>query len=80
MALLEADKAFTKILSQYLAYINIVLANLAIELPEHNNINDYAIKLIENKHPFYKPIYSLKLVKLETLKTYIKTYLKTKCI
>ena len=35
-------------------------------------INNQAIDLIESKQIFYGLIYSLKLIKLETLKTYIK--------
>lgn len=43
-------------------------------------INKYAIKLIDDKQPLYKPIYTLNLVELETLKTNIKTHLKTRFI
>lgn len=38
------------------------------------------IKLIKDKQPLYGLIYSLSLMKLETLKTYIATYLKTRFI
>lgn len=41
-------------------------------LPEQVNINEHAIKLEESKQPPYGPIYSLGLVELEMLKTYIK--------
>ncbi len=40
-------------------------------------MNEYAIKLAEEKQQTYGPIYAFSLVKLETLKTYIKTHLKT---
>ena len=40
-------------------------------------MNEYAIKLVEKKQLPYGPIYALSLIELETLKTYIKTYLKT---
>ena len=46
-----------------------------MELPEYIEINDYTIKLKEDKQPLFGPIYSLGPVKLETLKTYIKTNL-----
>ncbi len=36
--------------------------------------------MVEGKQPPYKPIYSLGLVKLETLKIYTKIYLKTRFI
>ena len=48
-----------------------------MEFLENTNLNEYAIKLIEEKHLPYGLIYTLNLVELETLKTYIKTYLKT---
>lgn len=38
-------------------------------------IHDYIINLINNYQPLYRLIYSLKVVKLETLKTYIKTHI-----
>ena len=50
---------------------------LTIKLPENTNMNKHTIELVEDKQPSYGPIYSLGPVKLETLKTYIQTYLKT---
>lgn len=47
-----------------------------IKLSKNTSINEHTIKLVEGKQPPYRPIYSLKLVELEILKTYIKTYLK----
>ena len=38
-------------------------------------MNKYAIKLEKDKQPPFRPIYSLELVELEALKTYIKTNL-----
>ena len=51
------------------------LAKNVIELLEHIGINNYIIKLEKDKQLFLGPIYSLALVKLEILKTYIKTNL-----
>lgn len=48
-----------------------------MELPKNTDINKYAIKLINSKQSFYGSIYALNLEKLETLKVYIKTHLKT---
>ena len=48
-----------------------------MELPKNIGINKLTIELIEGKQPLYGPIYSLGPVELETLKAYIKTYLKT---
>lgn len=53
------------------------LFKLAIKLLKNIYINEYTIKLEDDKQPPYRPIYSLELVELKTLKTYIKTYLKT---
>ena len=49
----------------------------ALVLPERTELNEHAIDLEDSKQPPYRPIYSLGLVKLETLKTYIETHLKT---
>ena len=38
-------------------------------------MNEHAIKIEQGKQPLFGPIYSLGLVELETLKTYIKTNL-----
>lgn len=35
-------------------------------------MNNYPINLLNNKQPFFNSIYSLELIKLEILKTYIK--------
>lgn len=69
--ILQVDKAVIAILSEYLEYADVFLANLAIELLEYNDINDYAIELVKGKWPLYRPIYSLGLVELVTIKIYI---------
>ena len=46
-------------------------------LPKPTTLNEHAINLEDGKRPPYRPIYSLSSVELETLKTYIKTHLKT---
>ncbi len=51
-----------------------------MELPENTNMNKHIIELIEGKQPPYGPIYALNPIELETLKTYIKTHLKTRFI
>lgn len=48
-----------------------------MKLPVNMKINEYAIELIKGKQPAYRSIYVLSLVKLEILKTYIKTHFKT---
>lgn len=69
------NEAFISILPEYAFFIDIFSLVLAIELLKYIKINYHIIELIDNKQPLYRSIYSLKLVKLETLKTYIKTNL-----
>ena len=51
-----------------------------MEFPKNIGINKYVIKLKKAKQPLYGSIYSLGPLKLEILKTYIKTHLKTRFI
>ena len=66
-----------KISDKYLDYTNVFLKEITLVLPRRINFNKYAIKLKNGKQPSYRPIYSLEPMELETLKTYIKTHLKT---
>ena len=77
IAALKQDEAPTKVSSKYADYADIFSFNLAIKLPENTGINKHAIKLRDGKQSVYSPIYSLRPVELETLKTYIKTHLIT---
>ena len=70
------DAAPTEVPSKYADYADVFSFDLAIELPENTGINENAIELQDDKQSSYGPIYSLRPVKLETLKTYIKTHLK----
>ena len=72
--------ASINILMEYFDYANILLTDLAIKLPKNIGINKYTIKLIEGKQALYRPTYTLRKVKLEILKAYIKTHLKTEVI
>lgn len=58
--------------AKYLDYLNILSKKSAIELPNHFKINKYLIDVESDKQPFYGSIYSLKLIELKILKTYIK--------
>ena len=62
----------TGIPAEYSNFSNIFSSNSAAELSEHTGINDHSINLLNNKQPPYYPIYSLGLMELEMLKTYIK--------
>lgn len=66
-----------KILDKYSNFANVFLEKKAMMLPKQIKLNNHNIKLENGKQPLYGPIYSLELVELETLKTYIKTYQKT---
>ncbi len=77
IAALWWDKAPTEIPAKYSDYTNVFSSDLAMELPENTGMNEHAIELIEGKQPPYGPIYALSSVELETLKSYIKTHLKT---
>ena len=69
------NKTFTKVLAKYSNYSNIFLAENVAKLLENTGMNKHAIKLEKSKQPLFGPLYSLKLIELEILKTYIKTNL-----
>ena len=69
-----------KILDEYSDFVNIFLEKKTLVLLERTKLNKHAIDLEDGKQPPYKPIYSLSPVELETLKTYIEIYLKTRFI
>ena len=77
ITVLKQDEASTKVSPKYADYADIFSFDLAMELLENTGINKYAIELQEGKQLSCELIYSLRPVKLETLKTYIKTHLKT---
>ena len=66
------NKALTEVPAEYSNYNDVFSAKYAVELLENTGMNKYTIKLEEGKQPLFGPIYCLKLVKLETLRTYIK--------
>ena len=66
-----------KIPDKYSDFADVFSEEKALVLPECTDINKYTIELEDGKQPPYRPIYSLGPVELETLKTYIKTHLKT---
>ena len=72
---LIAEKASTKVSAKYSDFADVFSPDLASELPKHTEINDHAIELVDGQQPFYRPIYSLEPMELETLKAYIETNL-----
>ena len=78
----EAQIAFllteeVKILEEYLDFANVFSEKNVLVLLERTKFNKYVIDLEDGKQLPYRLIYSLSPVELETLKTYIETYLKT---
>ena len=69
---LIVKKGPTKILAKYSDFADIFSPKLATKLPEHTEINDYAIKLVNSQQPPYKPIYTLEPMELKTIKAYIE--------
>lgn len=65
---------------KYQDYAYVFSLKLVIEQPKNTSSNKYAIDLIEDKQLPYGPIYILSPIELETLKTYIKTNLKSEFI
>lgn len=63
------------ILDKYSDFANIFLEQQFQVLPKQTELNQYTIKLQNGKQLFYRSIYSLKLMELETLKISIKTNL-----
>ena len=72
---LKVDKASIKIPSKYTDFADVFLSKLAIELLKYIEINNYAIKLVDDQQLLYGPIYNLRPVELEMLKTYIENNL-----
>ena len=60
------------VLVEYLDFADFFLEKSVNVFPELTGANEHTIKLKEVKNPPYAPIYSPRLVKLETLKTYIE--------
>ena len=77
LAALKQNEAPTKVSIKYSDFADVFLEKKALVLPEQTDFNEHAIELESGKQPPYAPIYSLGPVELETLKTYIETYLKT---
>ena len=72
---LIAEKTPTKVPTKYSDFTDIFSPDLATKLPKYTEINTNAIDREEGKQPPYGPIYSLRPMELEILKTYIETNL-----
>ena len=72
IAILVVNKVSTSIFIEYSNFTNVFFLELTLKFPEHTGINNHTIELVNNQQPFYRPIYNLGLVELETLKSYIE--------
>ena len=78
---LIVKKAPSKIPTEYSDFADVFSPDLASELSKQTRINNYAIERVNDcQQPPYRSIYSLRLVELETLKTYIETNLANRFI
>ena len=77
VAALKQNKAPIEVPTEYSDFADVFSEEKALVLPEQTGLNEHAIELEGGKQSPYGPIYSLSLVELETLKTYIETHLKT---
>lgn len=75
IALLIIDEASTIVSFEYVYFANIFSLDFVAKLLNHFRIKNYPIDLVQGQQLPDEPIYSPKLVELETLKTYIKTNL-----
>ena len=73
LALLLAKKV--TVLAKYSDFANMFLEKSTNIFSEQTQVNEHVIELEKGKQPSYRPIYSLGLVELKTLKTYIETNL-----
>ena len=69
------NEALTKVPVEYSDYSNVFSIENAAELLKHIRLNDHTIVLEKSKQPPFRHIYSLGLVELKTLTSYIKTNL-----
>lgn len=66
------NKAFIVILATYFSYNIIFLTKNIVKLLKYIRIDNDTIKPEKNNQLLFGPIYSLQLIKLKTLKIYIK--------
>ncbi len=75
IAHLKADEVPIEVPSKYIEFVNIFLPKLVVTLSKYMGINNHVIKLIYNRQLPYGLIYSLSIVELKILKSYIKNNL-----
>ncbi len=75
IAHLKVDEASFEVPSKYVNFPDVFAPKLVVKLLEYTRINDNAIQWVDDRPAPYGPIYSLRFIELETLKTYIKNNL-----
>lgn len=75
-----AKQALIKISIEYTDFVDVFSPDLVFKLHEYTRINDHIIGLVDNQEQLYKSIYSLELVELKILQTYLKKNLANKFI
>lgn len=75
IALWIIDQAFIVFLFESVDCVDVLSSNFAAKLSKYTKINNHFIDLVKDYQPSYKFIYNLKIIELETLKTYIKVNL-----
>lgn len=75
IASLQVNKTPIIVHPEYSNFPDVCSPELVAEFLEYLEIKNHTIDLVVGKLPSYVPIYSLRLIKLETLKIYIKNNL-----
>lgn len=66
------NQVITLIFIKYSDFANLFFFKFVYQLFKYVRINNYINKFINKWQLFYEPIYSLKIIELEILKTYFK--------
>lgn len=72
---MKFNQVFIVVLSKYTDFINVFSSDFVAKLLKYSRINHYLINLVNSQQFLCRPIYSIELIKLKTLKTYINTNL-----
>lgn len=80
IAALKQNKASSQVWVKNSDFSDDFLVEKTLVLLEQTKLNKHIIKLKDEKQSFYRPIYNLRLVELETLNMYLETHLKTSII
>lgn len=71
ITLLKVNESSITVSPEYSNFKSVFFPELTTELPKHIRINNHIINLVDGKKLSNRPYYSLGLIELETLKTYV---------